>query len=192
MNPIKEALLKIFTLFSFYYPGQWRMPENELMEEVQLNCWHEAVEKFSISSIERAGKEAYKHHVSFPPTVGEFANLCKMYRDDERRRDELKNKLENAHKIKSIEDLTKLKPKSQIQADEMAKIRLLLSGKKIESLQPRECRQWQKEAIDRSSKVFCLQSWNERKEYLLSLSDEESLSLPLNDRFDRLSYLPYI
>lgn len=183
-----EVIKQVFVIFSTDYGFSWDQSREPEIWNLTLNRWADFLRKYDPKFVIEAASNAVKYHPSKPPTLGEFEIIVKKYRTDSQPSTIEKMRLES-DKVKSIEDLTKLKGGSEVQQREMAKIRAILAGKKNEICEPITERNWEKEKYDRNYHTFNVKYAIERRKYLMSVSDSDSLSLKLEDRFDRLRYI---
>lgn len=77
-TPLEEVVLKIFTIFGIYYPNKFYLSTVVPTAVTQINIWGGAIQKFDNEVILNAANNSYKHHPSYPPTIGEFVILCKL------------------------------------------------------------------------------------------------------------------
>lgn len=124
----KQIILQVFAIFTSDYRGLWSNSVEPDMWQHVTKRWQHALEKFNDETILCAANETFKFFGVSPPTLGQFYELCKKYRKDKEVKD--MSLLENQPtKIKSLEDLTKIEPVSEIAKEELAKIKKILNEK---------------------------------------------------------------
>ena len=183
-----EVINKVFIIFSAIYGNLWEKSRDPDTWTTTIELWSDELKKYSPDLIILAAKNTGKYNKDFPPTLPQFIEVIKKYKNDVKPTTIEVMRLEE-EKVKSISDLANLEGETTVAKTELAKIRKILSGKLKEISQPIEDRGWDKEKFDRNYRTFDVKYAVERRKYLMSVNDSNSLSLKLVDRADRLRYL---
>lgn len=130
---MKKTILKVFSIFTLDYGNTWTNSRDDDLFAQLVERWNEVLERFSDEILMKAAKSSISTYKDFPPSLGQFVDICKKIEKDTREfttGDVMR--LEQKKNINSIEELVNQAGGSEIQQREMSKIRRILSGEKID------------------------------------------------------------
>jgi hypothetical protein len=181
-----EIIIEVFGIFSCDYGSLWTTSRSRDLWDMTVKRWSEYLQKFDKKIILLAADRSAKLNKDFPPTKERFFEICKLVEKENALTTVEQKKLESAEIIHSVENLSKMEGKTPVARRELSKIRAILAGKLKMIAPEKEIPHWNKEFVEPTSKTFDQKLYKEREEWLMNISDSDSLTLPIEERFDRL------